>query len=155
MKFKTTYIHSLSAYNNYLKGVQGQLSLPELRDVNKLFRKVREEVLIDTENAMNIKRQDYVKIQNESVNEKDEKKKTELQAKLRAIEKEFEVMQNKEIEVEVMKEGLLAFKKIYEGTKVEHLEQVSKDGKKDRDVATILNFENFYDEVESSLSEIK
>lgn len=51
-QLRTTYDHALAGFQNYEKGLRGKVSLKEMRELNRGFRKIYNELLLDVEKTI-------------------------------------------------------------------------------------------------------
>lgn len=111
VKLLTNYKKAISAFNLYGKCFKGQQSMDQIKKANKLMRRIREEILIDVETALDVKRKEITK-------ETNERKKRELSSKFK---EESEEVIKQEIGLDVMPEEVEALTSHFDGIKSEDL----------------------------------
>ena len=151
VQFKTNYVEALTIFQHYIKGLNGSASLLDLRLINKFMKKLKEEVLLPTEETMKKVHEDYLKVTNEmsSLDEKKDKgKRDELKKKLDDFDKQFKELQNSDLTVEVMSEQLQTFKQIFEKAKLSELRGSDRERSAAFDNNALLCFDSFLEKID-------
>jgi len=87
MLIKTEYQRALSAFLNFHKGFKGKISMPDVKETMKVFKKIKEDLVV-CEEAMKFKAEEVNKDLEE--NKKDLAKQAEIK---KAFEEELSSMQ--------------------------------------------------------------
>lgn len=143
LKLKTSYNHALQGFLNYEKGLKGKVSLKEMKELNRGFRKIYNEILIDTEKAIEAKRQ--LMISEVNALPKESPKKDQL---VSDFQKEVATTQEAEAEVEMMASELDAIAKALGDIQFD-----SSDEKKVLSTRTLMLLDEFLEQVQSAVDE--